>query len=439
MDRMVARPRTLAADVGGMVAVLVLLAAYLLPTAANVALGRPLFAPLTAADTVPTCLLPVSLLRDGDLFLDEYAGFFRANWGDQAYFVQEAHGHLVSMYPVLTAILAVPVYAVPVWMGWADDPGLVYYVARLAAAVLAVIAMAFYYLLCREWLAPVTAAALTLALGLGTAMWTTVSQGLWQHSGSIPFLCAALWVLARAQKRERLVPWAGLLLSLATLARHNNATTLLVLGGYVLLRHRHRFAAFLALAALPLACLLGYNTLAFGSPLRISYGSGATNGWNAVWWQGLAGLLVSPAKGLLVFSPFLVWALVEGVRALCRGADLFAFVALSAWVFLAVMADWWAWYGGWSYGNRMLADSLPLWGMLLIPGCSRMSRHGWLAFGGAAALALAAHALGLLDYGAAWHRAYDVGLTSQGWLWEVKHSPIPFYAYHYLHRLLHVL
>jgi len=423
----------------GAAVVCVLLVAYLFPTLFNLATDRPVFAPLPSADTVPACLLPVSLLRDGDLYLDEYRDFIHANWGERAYFVRMSNGHLVSTYPVLAPILAVPIYALPDWAGLIDSPEDTYYVARIAAAVLTTLAMALFYWLCVELVAPWKAAAVTLALGLGTGMWTTVSQGLWQHTAGIPFLCGALWLLVRAEQNDRTVPWAGFLLSVAAVARYNNIVILAILAFFVMIRHWRRFIAFILLAGVPLLCLLCYNTLMFDSPFNLSYGAGVTTGWTTIWWQGLSGLLVSPAKGFFVFSPFLLLALVESIRSIRRLGTLPFHVAVASWVFTLVVSRWWGWYGGWSYGNRMLTDTLPLWGLLLILACDRMSWRGWIVFGVAVVFAVIAHALGLLDYGANWHKAYDVGGFEQGWLWDVKHSPILFYAYHYAHRALRLL
>jgi hypothetical protein len=295
--------------------------------------------------------------------------------------------------------------------------------------------MALFLLIALEWTAPRKAIALTLALALGTSAWTTASQGLWQHTASLPLLCGALWLLVRGEQNDRLVPWAGLLISLATVARYNNATTAVVLALFVLIRYRERFLAFALLAALPLLALLAYNQVIFGSPFDLGYGA-AASGWTGVWWQGVVGLLISPAKGLFVFSPFLLLAAVGSIRSLRQPRSLRFYIAIAGWLFVFVMGKMWGWYGGWSYGNRMLTDSLPLWGVLMIAECERLSRRGWLWFGLATGFAITVHSLGLFDYGVNWHNTYDQGGAAQGWLWDIKHSPILFYAYHYMHRLV---
>ncbi len=415
-----------------------LLLVYLAPVLINGANGQPIFILLPSSDTAPTALLPVSILRDGDFFLDEYAPFFRDNWSAGAPFLRATQGHLASIYPVVAAILAVPVYAVPVWAGWGAQPGAAFTLARIAAAMLTAGALGLFLLICLERLPARQAVGVTLAFGLGTSAWTTASQGLWQHTASLPLLFGALWLLITGERDARRIPWAGLLLSAATAARYNNATTWVLLGGYVCLRYRRQFPAFVALGALPLLAWLAYNQLIFGSPFELSYGA-AGNGWTADMALGFAGLLISPAKGLLIFSPFLVLALIGAVRALRqpRSLEFFAFGAFA--IFTLVMSRWWSWYGGWSYGNRMLTDALPLLGVLLLPMCERLSRGGWWLFGAASVFAVGAHALGVFDYGVNWHHTFDTGDNWGTWLWNIKASPILFYAYHYAHRVLATL
>jgi hypothetical protein len=416
-----------------------LFAAYVTPVAFNLALRRETFVRVVSTDTVPTSLLAASLVKDGDVYLDEYRSYFEYRFGAAPSFVRVTKARLVSVYPVVTALLALPVFAVPVWLGWAGWVGApedTFYVARVAAAALTAAAMGLFFLTCTELLPTRKAAAVTLAIALGTSVWTTASQGLWQHTGSVLLLCGALLCLVWGERRPALVAWSGMLLAGAAAARYNVATTAAALGGYVLLRHRAAIFAFLALGAVPTSGLLTYNTVVYGAPREPGYGGGVGPGWNEVWWQGFIGLLASPAKGFFVYSPVLVLAIPEGVRAVSRPWSL-PFYAAAGWMaFVAVMSGWWGWYGGVSYGNRMLTDIVPLAGILLARACARWSRGGWWLFGALSVASVGIQALGLLDYGAFWHRVYDAPAYWDRWIWDVGISPIPFYTARYAGRLL---
>jgi hypothetical protein len=132
---------------------------------------------------------------------------------------------------------------------------------------------------------------------------------------------------------------------------------------------RRRLAPYVA-GGVPLALALGvYNTLLFGSPLSLSsaheaapdlaaqaaaglYGVGAPS------LARLEGLLLSPSRGLLFFSPILVFGLVAlAPRRPFRARAWFrlAFVAL----LVAAMAGYPGWHGGWGVGSRYLLLAVP--------------------------------------------------------------------------------
>src|SRR5262249_41636032 len=124
--------------------------------------------------------------------------------------------------------------------------------------------------------------------------------------------------------------------------------------------HRRQLVLFAATAAAPVAFQLWYNITYLCDPFwaQISLGS-----W---YWKGqmrhtLPGLLVSPGRGLFVYSPVLAFSLV-GIVFACRreGDRLIRAIALGVLLVLGVYSRWWVWWGGASYGPRMLADLTPL-------------------------------------------------------------------------------
>jgi len=83
---------------------------------------------------------------------------------------------------------------------------------------------------------------------------------------------------------------------------------------------------------------------------------------------GLAGLLFSPSRGLLVYSPVLlflapaVWLWRRARRGRVVGA-----CALFAAAHVLVHAVWPIWWGGDCFGPRLLAETLPGLVLLLVP------------------------------------------------------------------------
>jgi 4-amino-4-deoxy-L-arabinose transferase-like glycosyltransferase len=113
-------------------------------------------------------------------------------------------------------------------------------------------------------------------------------------------------------------------------------------------------------ALLPLGLLLLYNTHLFGAPLSTGYG-GSNIGWlfDGWWQQGLYGLILSPGKGIFIFSPTLllgVVGMVVGWRWLWR-ETLLALALLV--VHLAFYSSLSYWHGDGSWGPRYLLFVLP--------------------------------------------------------------------------------
>jgi hypothetical protein len=113
-------------------------------------------------------------------------------------------------------------------------------------------------------------------------------------------------------------------------------------------------------AAIGLAPLLAYNDLAFGSPLEQGYG---IKTFGTPIQTGLYGLLFSPSRGLFVYTPYLVFALIALLRAwrwpgevAGRFRGLFL-VWLATLVLYATYSEWW---GGRVFGSRFLDDLAPV-------------------------------------------------------------------------------
>jgi hypothetical protein len=258
-------------------------------------------------------------------------------------------------------------------------PEVLWFGAKLAASLLVAASAVFVFLTARRWVEPRPAVALALAYGLGTAVWSTSSQTLWQHGASECFLAGGVYFLCRARDRLRDAAWSGALLAAAVACRPTSAILAVAAALYLLRVDRRAFAA-LAMAALPLAAALAaHNAWHLGSMFRFGQTeisraialqkTGSADLWQTPILAGVAGVLASPSRGLLVFSPWLVLA-VPGAALAWRDAERWGAlraVSLGALAMLLVEARWFDWWGGWCYGWRRLADLAPLLAVLAIP------------------------------------------------------------------------
>jgi hypothetical protein len=95
--------------------------------------------------------------------------------------------------------------------------------------------------------------------------------------------------------------------------------------------------------------------------------------WSTPPWVGLPGLLVSPSRGLLLFSPFLGFAL-WGAWLVWKGEAwrLLRPVSAAFALLLILSSLWFDWWGGHSFGYRLIADLMPLLALLLLPALEKI-------------------------------------------------------------------
>jgi len=350
--------------------------------------------PIPAGDTRVTEHVAASLVTEGNFDLDEYPEL-------ESPFTRMAAGHRVSIYPVLPAVLAAPVFLAARALFALDLTGTAL-AGKLAAALMASLAAAVFFVALSRRQPLNDAARAALVLALGTTVFST-SQALWQHPAAVLFLCLALLFVLKAEHDPVWAGRAGLPLALVAASRHADAVLVAVLALGVALRWPRRVPALALWAAPAAAFVLGYDAATFGSPFR--YGmSGALARFSAPWGEGHAGLLLSPGKGLLVFTPVVIVALAGLARAWRRGERWLAGTLLAAvvahWI---VMGKWGEWPGGTSFGPRLLTDALPLLLLFLPEGLERLPRLGTLA----AAVSVAVQLVGAFSYDGRWELLHE--------------------------------
>ncbi len=283
-------------------------------------------------------------------------------------------------------LTALPVFAV-LHVACGGDlnahPALLWYGGKALAAMLVAGSAVFVFLTARAFTTIGRAALVAVAYGIGTGVWPISSQTLWQHGPNGFFLAMGTFFLVGAAGSWKRAAWAGLAYSAAVACRPTSVIVAFAAGVYLLVmcvrRRRPAPVAAYVLAALPIAAALAaYNTYYFGSPTEFGQSiaghivavdkTGADDLWQTPLWLGAAGLMISPSRGLLVFSPFMVFALAGLVVVWTRRryAALWPIVVAAA-ALLVVAFKWFDWWGGWCYGPRPIVDTMPLLAVMLVP------------------------------------------------------------------------
>jgi hypothetical protein len=212
----------------------------------------------------------------------------------------------------------------------------------------------------------------TAVYGFGSLTWSTSSQALWQHGASELLIIAGLLCMVVGSESAERAPavLAGLCAGLSVAIRLTNAMFLAIVAVHVI-RSRWsvaRKAVFASCAAVPVGALLVYNVQIFGTPAG-SYPTGWLLQGNLL--AGLVGLLISPSRGLLLFCPVFLFSAI-GVYLWLRGPhtphpEIYSICLFVTVAQMLLIARSRLWYGGFSYGPRLLTDVMPCLVLLLIP------------------------------------------------------------------------
>lgn len=365
-------------------------------------------------------------------------------------------GRNYSRYGPLQSIVAIPPYLIGRALASGDDAatwiGTRYAATLLTALVTAAIGALLYALIRRIGYSHRIALVTALLYGLGTQAWPRAKTFFADPLTTLLILGAVYcwWRLDHPAERDRprvaVVRWAvgiALCCGLAVAVKFGAGIILPVFGlaGAMSLwrRWRHErlplrevIAAAVAAAAvlgLLLALVGFYNWVRFASPFETGYGGrevGAVQQGN--WREALPGLLISPGKGLLLFSPIVILGLLSFVPFTRRAPRLAALVAALAVEHVAFYSRVPQWDGGTCWGPRYLDFIVPLLVLPLAAGLAWLAapertRGIRLALGGFAgvviAVSLVVQLLGVLVN-------FDTGynlITTGRRYWTVANSP----------------
>jgi hypothetical protein len=379
---------------------------------------------LGSGDTIPARYLPLSILREGNFDLDEF-DFIHAD--GEGYYLTRREGHYVSTYPVAASLLAVPIYALSAAGPMHGSSNFVLELDKLSAAVIVALSVVLTYFTARRMCSNAWALFVAVAYAFGSSSLSTSSQALWQHGPSQLALSAALYCLVRGREEPQWVARAGFPLAFAIVSRPTDLVLVLPIGVYLLLRHWRSLPGVAATAVPPLAFHFWYAWTYFGDPFRLQLSPTDANLWSTPFLVGLSGILLSPARGLFVYSPVFAAAILGGVRSWVRGGDpLLRAVSVGVILNIVLYSHWIMWWGGHSYGPRLLADLLPYLALLLCPlepwfvrPWARVALRALLAW------SIAAHAAGAFWQDGRWN-AYPNVDRAQARLWSWTDNPLVY-------------
>ena len=354
----------------------------------------------TSFDSRWSVFIAMSLWNHADTNLDEYP----AALGTEEYalecvdgaghvrtHVPVCDGHWYNSYPIGGPVLESPLVIAEVGILRAARPLLVHFrsanpeisgflhadfdaahglMEEEAASFLVAAAAVMMYFIGLRFLPSRRAVWLALLFALATSAYSVASRALWQHTPSMLLLTIIIYMLLRAEEQPALAAWVGLPVALAYTVRPTDSLFVLIFTAYVAARHRAYLIRYL-LAAAPVAlALIAYNESVYHTILSPYYQTPLDGFLPRNWSRlgvGLAGNLISPSRGLFIYTPvflFAIWSMLRR-KWFAPIAPWLAVLALAHWLAVSsYVANWWA---GQSYGPRFFTDVTPVFVLFLIP------------------------------------------------------------------------
>jgi hypothetical protein len=391
--------------------------------------------PVDSSDSLPGSLIPFAVVLDHTVSLDRFVPWLRGHAWYTPSIVHKAHDHYFSSYPIGGPLLVAPLYLPLAFLVRDWDPGSLAILARIAekfaAAAIAALSAVVSLLLLEQITTARWAWCLTLVYALATETWSISSQALWQHGpGELAIIgccyCLQRWSDDRA--RKGFLWLCGACAAAAIIIRPTNAVLLpALLAG--LLSAKPKLAQYARLFAAPscgVLLLAGYNFFVFH---RIS-GGYPVAGLNGDMLPGLAGLFLSPGRGLLIYTPVALFALCAFLPRASAARLQHNPLVVTALVFIildsVIISRWVVWWGGYCWGPRLLTELVPPLIVLMALGVTAFD-HPWprSVFAVLALYSVLAQGVGVFFYP---NGHWDAGMhgidNAPARLWDWHDNPI---------------
>jgi hypothetical protein len=287
------------------------------------------------------------------------------------------------------------------------------------------------------------ALTLAFAFGLFTLAWPYSSTYFAQPLVGLLLLVAFLILCRRRSPSCRPYAAAGLALAYASFTRLDSVVLAAVIGVYAWHRLR-RHGISRRRGTLCMACLLSPTVLAViahvmlnhvrsGNAWQLGYPG---EGWTTPILTGLYGLLFSPGRGIVLYSPLVILAILGLPKLRKRGCGAEA-ALIGALIIaqLAIYAPWHAWEGGWSWGPRFLVSTQPLLILGLLPWIEREGLK--LPILVLSSIGFTVQMIGALTNPVTYHMRTNYTFSET--LFSIPASPLPGHLQDLLHRRVYLL
>lgn len=317
----------------------------------------------TNSDPKATILLSDSIITKQSFKLDHYGSQILQEYG---WLVQEVNGHMYHFFPIGSSIFSTPFVLVAKILG-IDVLKNQEVLQRVISTIVGLLTIIVFFRISLLTHPPLESAMVVAVIWFGSSLITTSVTALWSHNFGVLF--SSIVILKCISTIQKGLSWPtfsiGALIFGAYLCRPTFAVFALFVILYIF--SYNRIAAVKTFVVLT-TFVIGFSVWSlittgeyipsYYVPSRLSSNQ---------WYVAIVGNLISPSRGVLFFSPFLLLILMKW-----RQCDSVIFRNRS-WMLLGILwpiAHTWMissfshWWAGHSYGARFMTDATP--GILLL-------------------------------------------------------------------------
>ncbi|MFN2188305.1 MAG: glycosyltransferase family 39 protein, partial [Candidatus Promineifilaceae bacterium] len=315
-----------------------------------------------------TLLVSQSIVDNGTIRLDAYRDDMLFSEPTVKHIqngtIIEHDGHLYNYFPTGPSIFTLPIVAALRQSGM--DMRLIedsFLIQKILAAFTCVLMLWIVYKISRCFLDEASSVVISAVSVLGTTIISSMGTALWTINFSTIFIALSLLLLARyeTKKSDTAHPiFLGILFFLAFFSRPSAAAFIVAALAYLLVKERRQFLVAASVSFLLLILFTAWSRLEYGLWQPPYYSIARLQAERVSIWTGLIGNLISPSRGIFVFSPFFL-LIIPGVlyvgRKLIRQPLMWMAVS---WFVLSLILNARAvvWWGGDSFGPRLMTENV---------------------------------------------------------------------------------
>ena len=338
-------------------------------------------------DSTPTSLLPFSIALDHSIKLNRFYDWFKEQT-PYLYFFSVKDSQVYSSYPIALPVMITPLY-LPVIVGlkvknWTIE-NIIYLASvmeKIIASLIASLSVVLFFCFLKKIVNQKLSLLLSIIFAVGTSTWSIASQALWQHGPSQLMIISSLFYLKSSFEDENLpnTLLSGLFAALSVAVRPSNIIFLMVSYGCLLFKKWSKRRVLLySIFPIFVGGLLAYYNYSIFHDIRGYYSDQGYNSFDGDFLAGLAGVLVSPSRGLFIYTPIFIF-IIGGIYIWFKEGRkfipvLYTLSLICVVLHIMLISKFKIWWGGYVYGPRYFTDVLPFLLILLIPSLSYISRQ----------------------------------------------------------------